>query len=257
MAAADEAEPVATAHLMDAHLADAHLAAAAVFGDRLPLAQAYAAALADTGVTHGLIGPRETARLWERHLLNCAVVQELVPPGAVVVDVGAGAGLPGIPLAVARPDLTVVLVEPLLRRTRWLETVVAELGLTTVQVRRARAEELARELSVDVVTSRAVAPLGKLARWCAPLLRTDGVFLAMKGDSAAQEMARDGGDFAAAGLGAVELVRAGVGLVEPPTVVVRAIRIADHPTDRSEAARSVRQPRQPGQPRPGRRSRRR
>ena len=165
--------------------------AAAVFGERMPLAVRFAEILADTGVSHGLIGPREVPRLWERHLLNCAVVADAFPQGARVVDVGSGAGLPGVALAIVRPDLEVHLVEPMLRRTDWLTAVVAELGLDTVTVHRGRAEELVGTVSAPFVTARAVARLDKLARWCVPLLEPAGTLVAMKGRSAAEELAAD------------------------------------------------------------------
>ena len=130
--------------------------AEAVFGDRLPLAVAYADLLATTGIDHGLIGPREAGRLWERHLLNCAALASLVPEGARVIDIGSGAGLPGIVLAIARPDLRVDLVEPLLRRTTWLEQAVTQLGVDdTVAVHRGRADEMS--LTAPIVTARATA----------------------------------------------------------------------------------------------------
>ncbi len=165
--------------------------AAAVFAGRLPLAVRFAEILADTGVSHGLIGPREVPRLWERHVLNCAVVGDAFGPGARVVDVGSGAGLPGIALAIVRPDLEMHLVEPMLRRTQWLSQVVAELGLDSVTVHRGRAEELVGTVSAPYVTARAVARLDKLARWCVPLLEPAGTLVAMKGRSAAQELADD------------------------------------------------------------------
>ena len=160
-----------------------------VFGAALPLVERYAALLAGPGVERGLLGPREAPRLWERHLLNCAGLAELLPEGAVVADVGSGAGLPGVVLAALRPDLTVVLVEPLLRRATFLEEVVAELGLRTAVVRRARAEELAGSQVVDVVVARAVAPLDRLAGWCLPLLAPGGRLLALKGERADDELA--------------------------------------------------------------------
>ncbi|HET7475422.1 MAG TPA: 16S rRNA (guanine(527)-N(7))-methyltransferase RsmG [Dermatophilaceae bacterium] len=184
---------------------------------RLPLAIRYAGLLADTGVRHGLIGPREVPRLWDRHLLNCAVVADGIPHGASVIDVGAGAGLPGIPIAIARPDLRVVLLEPLLRRTRWLDATVHELGLDTVTVRRGRAAEVVGALSADVVTARAVAGLGVLATWCAPLMTRGGCVLALKGAGAAEEVEHT---LRSCGLTAV-VQTYGVGLVDPPTTVVR------------------------------------
>jgi 16S rRNA (guanine527-N7)-methyltransferase len=155
---------------------------------RLDLAERYAAILATDGVVRGLIGPREAPRLWERHLLNCAAVEELVPRGSSVCDVGSGAGLPGLVLAVARPDVEVELVEPLLRRTTFLSETVAALGLENVTVTRGRAEELHGARRFDVVTSRAVAPLTRLLEWSMPLVAPDGVLLAMKGSSAADEI---------------------------------------------------------------------
>lgn len=195
-------------------------AARQVFGERLGLAARYADELADTGVSHGLIGPREVSRLWERHLLNCAVLSELLPPGVAVIDVGSGAGLPGIPLAVRRPDLSVTLVEPLLRRATWLQSVVADLGLAQVEVRRARAEELAGELSAPVVTARAVAPLDRLVRWGAPLLAPGGELLAIKGRSAQDEVDTHAALLRRWGMTA-EVVRVGDAVLEEPTIVVR------------------------------------
>lgn len=167
------------------------LEASATFGDRLPLACRYADLLATTGISHGLVGPREAARLWERHLLNCAVVEQLIPSEVRVVDIGSGAGLPGLVLAIARPDLRVDLVEPLLRRTTWLESAVRELGLDNVAVHRGRAEEM--RLHAPVVTARAVAALDALVRWSFPLLQPGGRLLALKGGAAAAELdaARD------------------------------------------------------------------
>jgi 16S rRNA (guanine527-N7)-methyltransferase len=160
-----------------------------VFGsDRLALAEAYAALLATDGAVRGLIGPREAPRLWDRHLLNCAVLGEAIPTGVTVCDIGSGAGLPGLVLAIARPDLRVTLVEPLLRRTTFLEEVVDELGLSGVRVFRGRAEELTERHGFDVVTSRAVAPLERLLRWSMPLVAPNGALVAMKGSSVAEEI---------------------------------------------------------------------
>ncbi len=198
-------------------------AAQLIFADRLPLAEQYAQLLAGDGVAHGLLGPREVPRLWERHLLNCALVGDLLPRGAAVVDVGSGAGLPGLALAVRRPDLRVALVEPMLRRTRFLETAVRELGLgDTVRVVRGRAEEPGvRSAAGDVswVVARAVAPLARLAQWCVPLLVPGGRLLAMKGRSAAEEVAAYR-MATPAGREEIELVELGGGLTEEVVRVV-------------------------------------
>lgn len=197
-------------------------AAAAVFGERLDLARRYAGHLAGSGVERGLLGPREAARVWDRHILNCAVVADLLPDGARVVDVGSGAGLPGIPLALARPDLSVVLVEPLARRVDWLCQVVEDLGLA-VQVTRGRAEESgvrARWEGADVVTARAVAPLARLAGWALPLLRPGGTLLALKGATAAEEAGRDAVAVRRLGGSAPRIVRCGADVVDLPSTVV-------------------------------------
>lgn len=211
--------------------------AARVFGDRLDLARRYCAALATAGVERGLIGPREVPRLWERHILNCAVVGELIEEGASVVDVGSGAGLPGIPLAIARPDLRITLVEPLLRRTIFLSEFVDEVGLKNVTVVRGRAEQsgvIKEAGGADVVTSRAVAPLAKLARWSLPLLRDHGRMLALKGTSAAEELERDGAELIRDGATDLRVVGCGAGIVEVPTLVINAELLprAERPTRR-------------------------
>jgi 16S rRNA (guanine527-N7)-methyltransferase len=207
---------------LDADPAGPPGAGAGLFGERLPLARRYAEHLASTGVERGLIGPHEAPRIWERHVLNCAVVAELVPDGARLVDIGSGAGLPGIPLALVRPDLTIVLVEPLARRVEWLEEVVADLGLD-VRVDRGRAEETAvrrRWEGADVVTARAVAPLARLAGWALPLLRPGGTLMAVKGASAPAEVERDAAEIRRRGGGPPSVVRCGAGVVDPPTTVV-------------------------------------
>jgi 16S rRNA (guanine527-N7)-methyltransferase len=166
--------------------------AVAVFGSALDRARAYVRLLATDGTVRGLIGPREVPRLWDRHLLNSAAIAALVPAGARVVDVGSGAGLPGIPLALVRPDLAIALLEPSARRVAFLTECVERLGLERVTVVRGRAEEgpVRRELGgADVVTARAVAPLDRLAGWCLPLLRAGGQLLALKGSTAAEELA--------------------------------------------------------------------
>ena len=197
-------------------------AASAVFGDRLPLAVRYAELLAGPGREQGVIGPRELPRLWERHLMNSAVIGEVLPADAGVVDVGSGAGLPGLPLALARPDLVVTLLEPMARRVAWLEAVVAELGVPVTVVRgRAEERETRRRCGEsDVVTARAVAPLGRLVAWTLPLVRPGGVLAAMKGASAADEVTRDAKAVRLAGGGDVEVVECGVGDAATHVVVV-------------------------------------
>jgi len=198
-----------------------------VFGERLPLAERYAEHLATTGVEWGLVGPREASRVWERHILNCAVVADLIPPAARVLDIGSGAGLPGIPLALARPDLRIVLVEPLARRVEWLRAVLADLELP-VEVERGRAEDTPirrRWEGADVVTSRAVAPLHRLAAWCLPLVRPGGMMLAVKGMSAPAEVERDTRAVAASGGGIPRIETCGVGIVDPPSTVVVVERL--------------------------------
>jgi 16S rRNA (guanine527-N7)-methyltransferase len=161
-------------------------AAAAVFGDRLDLARDFAHLLATVAVERGLVGPREAPRLWTRHLLNSAAAAVWIPLGVEVVDLGSGAGLPGIPLALARPDLVMTLVEPTARRAAFLEEAVATLGID-VTVRRVRGEELPPS-STDVVVARAVAPLMKLIPLALPLLRPGGRLVALKGENAQQEL---------------------------------------------------------------------
>jgi 16S rRNA (guanine527-N7)-methyltransferase len=205
---------------------DAPNSAARVFGARLDLARKYADLLTGPGVERGLLGPREVERIWDRHILNCAAVAELIEPGANVVDVGSGAGLPGIPLAIARPDLVVTLVDPMLRRTDFLTEAVATLGLTATVVR-GRAEDSAVRAVVsgaDVVVSRAVADLEKLARWSLPLLRKGGRMLALKGERAEAEVAERGPAMVRLGARGVEVVRCGSGYLSPPATVVAAVR---------------------------------
>jgi len=190
------------------------------------MAERFAELLASDGVLRGLIGPREVGRLWERHLLNCAVLAEVVPQGASVCDLGTGAGLPGVVLAIARPDLTLTLVEPLLRRTTFLSEVVAELGLERCEVRRARAEQLHGTESFDVVTSRAVAPLPRLLAWSMPLVAPTGALVAMKGTRAAAEVAEAREDLRRLGCAEPGVLSLGAGepaLLDPPTTVVRVV----------------------------------
>jgi 16S rRNA (guanine527-N7)-methyltransferase len=197
-------------------------AAQKYFGDRLTLAERYAEALATSGVERGLLGPREVPRLWERHLLNCAAVVELVAPDVRLVDVGSGAGLPGLVIAIARPDVQVTLVEPLLRRVTWLTEVVTDLGLANVVVHRSRAEEAAREgLSFDIATARAVASLGQLATWSLPLVRPGGELLALKGALAGVELAEATSVLETHGAASWSVEVCGESLLPEPTTVVR------------------------------------
>ena len=211
-------------------------AAADLLGSALPVLEAYAALLAGPGVERGLLGPRETPRLWERHLLNSAGLVELLPPGATVVDLGSGAGLPGVVLAALRPDLRLVLLEPLLRRAVFLEEVVEALALPSTVVRRGRAEELGggrltgpglpADGPADVVVARAVAPLDRLAGWALPLLRPGGRLLALKGASAAQELRDAGPALTAAGASDSRVVEVGDAAHLTAALVVEVVAAA-------------------------------
>ena len=193
---------------------------------------AFQALLADVGVTRGLIGPREVPRLWERHILNCAVVADpevaLVPEAARVADVGSGAGLPGLVWAIVRPDIRVVLIEPLLRRSVFLAEAAAELAVSDrVAVLRGRAEDVMRDPvwePVDVVTARAVAPFERLVGWTVPLLRPGGSLIALKGSSATAELAEGARAAAAAGLVDLQVREVGGGVVDPATTVIMGVR---------------------------------
>jgi 16S rRNA (guanine527-N7)-methyltransferase len=165
-------------------------AATALLGDRADALVPYAVLLEHEGVERGLLGPREAPRLWDRHLLNCAAVADALPSTGPVIDVGSGAGLPGVVWGLLRPDLEFVLVEPLLRRATFLEETVRALRLTNVTVHRARAEQVHGLLAAPVVTARAVARLDQLAAWCLPLLTPGGTLWALKGQSAAEELAQ-------------------------------------------------------------------
>ncbi|WP_253777285.1 16S rRNA (guanine(527)-N(7))-methyltransferase RsmG [Goodfellowiella coeruleoviolacea] len=218
-------------------------AASAIFGNQLDGAIAFAQLLAEHGVARGLIGPREVDRLWDRHLLNSAVIAELLPRNCRVVDVGSGAGLPGIPLALARPDLELTLLEPMARRIAWLNEVVAALNLN-VTVLRGRAEEAdvrERLSGSDVVTARAVAPLERLASWCLPLLRPGGLLVALKGASAAEELARDAPALTRAGGVRQQVVTCGSEVLDQPTTVVLVER--GESTERRDGRRRKRKDR--------------
>lgn len=193
-------------------------AASEVFGERFALAERYHELLATRGIEWGLMGPREVDRLWERHILNSAALADLLPADATMVDVGSGAGLPGVPLAIARPDLSVTLLEPLLRRFNFLSEVVDELGITSqVAVERGRAEEFSE--TFDVVTCRAVAPLSKLLPWVLPLMGRTGELVALKGSSAADEVKAVDKYLTKHGLTAEVLSVRAHALVEPTTAV--------------------------------------
>lgn len=193
-----------------------------LFGPALDAARRYAEILAGAGVERGLLGPREVDRLWDRHLLNCAVVAELLSSGERVADIGSGAGLPGIPLALVRPDVKVSLIEPLLRRSDFLRETIDELAIDCVVVRgRAEDRSVREEVgAADVVVSRAVASLDKLAKWGAPLLRPGGRMLAIKGERADDEVREHGRAMAALGLSDVKVERCGGRFVDPPATVV-------------------------------------
>ena len=198
-------------------------AAQQVFGPALPLATRFAELLATDGVERGLLGPREVPRLWDRHLLNCAVVADLVPDDAEVVDVGSGAGLPGIVIALLRPSVRMILLEPLLRRTIFLEECIAALGLANVAVHRGRAEDAAGTLRADVATSRAVAPLDRLVPWSVGVLRPGGTVLAIKGRDAEAELEQAGPVLRRLGVRSADVVKVGQGIVEPPATVIRIV----------------------------------
>ncbi|KBE24151.1 glucose-inhibited division protein B Gid [Mycobacterium tuberculosis M2384] len=213
-------------------------AASAIFGPRLGLARRYAEALAGPGVERGLVGPREVGRLWDRHLLNCAVIGELLERGDRVVDIGSGAGLPGVPLAIARPDLQVVLLEPLLRRTEFLREMVTDLGTeflremvtdlgVAVEIVRGRAEESWVQDQLggsDAAVSRAVAALDKLTKWSMPLIRPNGRMLAIKGERAHDEVREHRRVMIASGAVDVRVVTCGANYLRPPATVVFARR---------------------------------
>jgi len=221
-------------------------AAEAIFGERIGIASTYATLLAGPGVERGLIGPREVDRLWERHILNSAVTAELLGHAETVLDIGSGAGLPGIPIAIARPDLRVRLIEPMLRRTDFLAMAIDECGMAA-QVVRGRAEDasvLAECGQSDVVVSRAVASLDKLARWSLPLLRGGGRMIALKGDRAEAELEEHHENLVRLGAGAMRVVRCGVGYVDPLTTVVIAERSAERTAGRRPMKRGPMERRQ-------------
>ncbi|MCR1161975.1 MULTISPECIES: 16S rRNA (guanine(527)-N(7))-methyltransferase RsmG [Micrococcaceae] len=198
-------------------------AAEKIFGERLDLAKRYVEHLATSGTERGLIGPREIPRLWSRHVLNCAVIESAIAMDSHVADVGSGAGLPGLCLAIARPDLELTLIEPLERRVIWLQEVVDDLGLDNVTIMRTRAELAVGLVDADVVTARAVSALTNLAGLTIPLLNGRGEVVAIKGRSAGEEIEK--AKKVIRKLGGVEtsVVVCGQELLEEPTTVVRII----------------------------------
>jgi 16S rRNA (guanine527-N7)-methyltransferase len=227
-------------HVKHVEVSAAPRVAGTFFGDRLDRAQRYAEILAGAGVERGLIGPREVDRLWDRHILNSVAVAELLEPNESVADIGSGAGLPGIPLALARPDLRVTLIEPLLRRSDFLREVIEELGIDVVVVR-GRAEELTvrqRVGETDVVVSRAVASLDKLTKWSMPLLRPGGRMLAIKGERAEDEIREHRRVMASLGAVDERVVKCGADFLNPPVTVVVARRRTPTPESKRTGRRS-------------------
>jgi len=195
-------------------------AAVAIFGDQIDQARSFAQTLANDSDELGLLGPRELDKLWSRHILNSAVVAELVRPGDKVADVGSGAGLPGIPMAIARPDAEFVLIEPMERRSSWMLEVVEDLGLKNVRVLRSRAEDVT-EQDFDVVTARAVAALDKLLKMCLPLLKPGGALIALKGSKAAEEIANSKKLEKKLSISSFEILVCGEKFLPEPTSVVK------------------------------------
>ncbi|RJN32409.1 16S rRNA (guanine(527)-N(7))-methyltransferase RsmG [Nesterenkonia natronophila] len=196
-------------------------AAQTLFGERLPGAEKYVEHLCTTGITHGLLGPREVPRMWGRHVLNCAVVGNELPASGTVADVGSGAGLPGIAMALARPDVEFTLIEPMERRVDWLDTVIRDLGLDNVQVIRARAEDVADEVMADVVTARAVSALKKLIPMTVPLLDDHGQLIFLKGRTVQAEVDAAQKVLKRFRLRHPQIELVGQELLEEPTTIVR------------------------------------
>jgi 16S rRNA (guanine527-N7)-methyltransferase len=213
-------------HVKHAEVSTAPRAAEALFGSALERAQRYAQILAGAGVERGLVGPREIDRLWDRHILNSAAIAELLEPGQRIADIGSGAGLPGIPLALARPDLRLTLIEPLLRRSEFLREVVEDLGIE-ITIVRGRAEDGSVRQQVgemDAVVSRAVAALDKLTKWSVPLLRRDGRMVAIKGERAEEEIREHRRVMASLGAVDVRVMKCGADYLDPPATAVVARR---------------------------------
>jgi 16S rRNA (guanine527-N7)-methyltransferase len=204
--------------VIENHLTQSVEIAREIYGAEFPVINRYVDILRSTAVEWGLLGPREAERVWDRHVLNSASLSGLIAADSAVADVGSGAGLPGIPLAIVRPDLRVTLIEPLLRRSTFLTQAVEELQISDrVEVVRSRAED--HRQTYDVVVARALAPLDRLIGWCNPLRAPDGVILALKGASASDEIAAAGRQLQAARLQAEVLKVRAHRDVEPATVV--------------------------------------
>jgi len=213
-------------HVKQVEVSAAPQAAEALFGSRLEHAQRYTEILAGAGVERGLLGPREVDRLWDRHILNSAAVAELLSADERIADIGSGAGLPGIPLALARPDLRLTLIEPLLRRSEFLREVVDDLGLEITIVRGRAEDRSVREQvgEMDAVVSRAVASLDKLTKWSVPLLRAGGRMVAIKGERAEEEIREHRRVMSSLGAGDVRVMRCGADYLDPPATAVVAWR---------------------------------
>ncbi|NDK32018.1 16S rRNA (guanine(527)-N(7))-methyltransferase RsmG [Nesterenkonia haasae] len=217
-------EPAAELEPVPALTAREREAAEALFGERLAGAERYVEHLCTTGISHGLLGPREVPRMWGRHVLNCAVLGSELPESGTVADVGSGAGLPGIALALVRPEVEFTLIEPMERRVDWLDMVIKDLSLDNVQVIRARAEEVADEVMADVVTARAVSALKKLIPMTVPLLDDKGQLIFLKGRSAEAEIEAAQKALKRFRLRAPEIHVLGRDMLEEPTTVVRTSR---------------------------------
>lgn len=214
-----ETDPlVAQLERQDAWIVDA---VEVVFGEQTDLAERFVEHLVTTGIEWGLLGPREVIKIWDRHVLNCAVVHELIPKGALVADVGSGAGLPGIALAIARPDVQFILIEPLERRVDWLDMVIDDLALSNVDVLRARSEQVVETVDVDIVTARAVSAMRSLIPMTVPLLHGSGELLAIKGQSASNEIEKADKVLRKFQTQHSEVVTVGDELLEVPTTVAR------------------------------------
>lgn len=196
--------------------------AAELFGDQIELARGFAQRLAQDSETFGLLGPRELPRIWSRHVINSGLLAELVPDGSKVADVGSGAGLPGIPMAIAQPMAQFTLVEPMERRANWLNQVVQDLGITNVRVLRARAEDVV-ETDFDLATARAVAALDKLLKMLTPLIKDsrEKTIIAMKGSKAQEEIAEAAKRIAQLGYSQPEIITLGLNKAPETATVVR------------------------------------